>query len=144
MGKVAEGIRLPNRAQALTFPLIPVRGVATAIHTTKNLIHSVQQSIGFDRVLAGDPIDSSEPESTQSLLDQSAAAIRRQLNSDGLEPTRLLSFKSMADGSVQLESTHDHAAAIEASVSSDGALQRLVAKLHARLGTTRIEVAPDR
>jgi hypothetical protein len=123
-----------------------------AAKTTQRLIRSVQDSVGFDQVLAsgsieaGKNVSSSEPESTQSLLEMTVNAIRKRLASDkvlshdGASLTRDLRLSTRGDGTVEVQSPPDYAAAIDASLSSDGLIRRLVSQLHARLGSTQIEV----
>ncbi len=125
-------------------------------------MQSVQDSVRFDQVLAGGDFDSggidgggvdpgaklrpSEPESTQSLLETTVNAIRRRLtsggvlSSDGVSLTKDLRLSTRGDGTLEVQSPQDHAAAIEATLGSDSALKRLVSQLHSRLGSTQIEV----
>lgn len=132
-----------------------------AAKTTHNFIQSVQDAVSFDQVLNGGEVDgggveaaaklnSSELESTQSLLGTVVNAIRRRLSSDkvlsndGVSLTKNLRLSTRGDGTVQVQSPPDHAAAIEASLGSDPALKRLVSQLHARLGATQIEVPGEK
>ena len=135
--------------------------VVKAAKTTHSIIQSVQDAVSFDQVLNGGEVDgggieagaqvnSSEPESTQSLLETAVNAIRRQLSGDnvlskdGVSLTTNLRLSTRGDGTVQVQSPIDHAAAIEASLGSNSALKRLVNQLHARLGTTQIEVPGEK
>ncbi len=129
----------------MTFSAGAVRGIVSAVRTAQNLVQSVQESIGFDRVLAGEAATSALTEgleTTQSLLEQTADAIRKRLTGDGLAPVGMLTFTTRSDGSLKLETRSDRAAAIESATAADSGLRRMVARLHASLGATSIDVGP--
>lgn len=147
MGKVAEGISIPDRAQALSGLLSfgAIRGVTglakSAIDTIGDKAASITQatSASFSEVMAQSPTvkdsdavahagkDQGEPISR--IRERLADAITQLLGGIGVPLDPPLAFVAGEDGHLHLENAHPRAAEIEANLRESPEVSSLTGQL---------------
>ena len=137
MGSLVEGIRVPDRAQALNglFSLDTLRSVSgVAKYAVKSLGRQAASLAGAtDAPSFADVFGSKEPtEPKLSVLEtreKLASAIEAVLTRMGVPIDPAISFVAEDDGSAHLEGDHERAAEIEANLREDPTVRGLVEKL---------------
>lgn len=153
MGKVVEGIQVPNRAQTLNLPISPT-AVVGAMRMAGRLASGVREAISFDDVLhqnkaadaaepGAEPLsEAEESPSVVELLQQTVEAIREKLRASGLATDQPLEMRVDQDAELEMVSDHPQAAAIETLLAGDSGVRSMVSRLHRAGGPQTLSVPP--
>ena len=129
MGKVAQGIRIQDRASTLSLPIATTALIRGATRIADDVASRVGQAIGFDDVLRGADGGLGDGHDVASLTDQLVKAIRTRLNQSGVAANHPLQLSVTEGGGLRVEGSHPQAAEIEAMLRSDPQLIETASKL---------------
>ena len=146
MGGLAERIRVPNRAQALSFPLANVALIRSAAQIATGVAGRVSQAIGFDEILQGatadatDDVSANDSVGAADLKRHLTDAIRQELAKHSIDLNHPLELRVHHDGSLRMDGNHPQGAEVEALLNSDPASVRLAGELAKATGTPTISL----
>ena len=155
MGVLAERIRIPNRAQALSFSLAHVALIRTAAQLATGVARGVGEAVGFDEILhrttAETPVDGVDgpPQglsdgnglSIADLTRKLTETIRSELSKHAIGLNQPLALRVRQDRKLNVEGDHPRAAAIEAILNSLPEVLELAGKVVGNAGV--IEIPSD-
>ena len=146
MGKVAEGIPVYNRAQALSLSIPSATLSLGAARLAQDVAGRVGQAIGFDEVLHGNaPVQEDGAASVAGLSEDLVDSIRSRLLQSGLiqlggGPNQSLQLRVQQDGALRVAGDHPRAAEIEALLASSPQIVERAGRLAQSGGPTEIAI----
>ena len=156
MGEMVQGIRVPDRAPTLSFPINPVT-ITAAAGVIGEVAGRVGDALSFDRVLRHQPgVDTGTPAAATAngsdgesgggnWLENIVTRLRQVLRGAEIETPQTLDFVATGEGRLSLAQDHPRAAEIEAIVGEDSDLASLVRNWVRQTGDVLLSVSftPD-
>lgn len=156
MGEMVQGIRVPDRAPTLSFPINPVT-ITAAAGVIGEVAGRVGDALAFDRVLRQQPgVDTGASPGQvdhasdlgpagENWLERVVTRLRQVLRGANIETPPTLDFVATGEGQLSLAQDHPRGAEIEAILGEDSDLASLVRNWVRQTGDVLLSVSftPD-